>query len=448
MELFDTPRQLTTVHLLGPAGRHPLRVLPMATSSRQPPCSGLSPAAQLLPHLSVIDPDQCRGIDQSSGIPSRLPSAPTFGPLRGPPSGLGARPPVAGGSRRGVTLQNANLTRRIPAPALMDASDADSQTDSQTSANEPILKDASPRADPRTGLTWQSTQRHQLILSFLQDHSVSEFVTAVQERYPHPSTTATWLGAALGALPRAQIYGFRRSFVPADVAVIKNAIRAAKRNLRLTASVATPGIPLQTISEALQHPNLPPAHKLFLALQILTGGHRATSIENIQIRDVVDPAAMTPDFRPKPFADTPVTTPTVDLAIIFRDTKTAATIGTYALHLSVTAELAVMIKQLLRLSAQNQAHLPSHKQFLFGPSKALIRRQCGQLLPARPLRRTLLRMLCGPMGISPEDALLFSRHTTVKQLRTYLGAGVVADKDRAVTTGISALIPSMIPELL
>lgn len=424
----------------------------MDTNSQQPPRRGTSPwhlpFAQLFPNLPEIVPDQCRGIGQCGGTLSRLQRSRTFGPTMDLPSGVAAPPPDASGSRLCTSLPNKNLMRLFPAPALMDTSEADTQSNSQPSMNEPPLTETSSRADPRTGLTWQSTLRHRQILSFLQDHSVSEFVAAVQERYPHPSTTATWLGAALGALPRAQLYGYRRSFGLADVVILKNAIRAAKRNQRLTASVSTPGIPLHTISAALQHPNLPSAHKLFLALQILTGGHRATSIENIQIRDVVDPVSLTPDFRPKPFAETPVTTPTVDLAIIFRDTKTASVIGIYALHISVTADLAAMIKQLLRLSGKNQAHLPSHKQFLFGPSKSLIRRQCGQLLPARPLRRTLLRMLCGPMGVPPEDALLFSRHTTVKQLRTYLGAGVVADKDRAVTTGISALIPSLIPELL
>lgn len=318
----------------------------------------------------------------------------------------------------------------------------------QMGHERPISRPRQSDTDDRTGLTHQSTVRHETILSYLESHSVAQFVEAVKARYPHPSTAATWLGSAIGALPRASIYGFQRITTAGDLAILKNALRALKKLMRLTQPIDTEGVPVGAIAAVLQSPRLSRSHRLFLSLQILTGGHRATSVENIQVRDVLDPLQLTEDYRPTHFSLTPVREPTSAVAIIFRDTKTAATIGTYALHLSLTPTLAEDLKSLLRESATSQAHLPVHRRFLFGVDRALIRRHCGQLLPARSLRRTMLRMICGPLGVSPEEALLFSRHTTVKQLRTYLGAGVVADKERDTTSSISALIPTLITPLM
>lgn len=374
--------------------------------------------------------------------PTKVPAALVRAEARQPLPGwhLSARLDAASAASDATSASNADSIEHVVAPGLL--------TVNGKKPKQPFGRPRPSDTDDRTGLTHQSTVRHETILSYLESHSVAQFVEAVKTQYPHPSTAATWLGAALGALPRASIYGFQRITTAGDLAILKNALRALKKLLRLTQPIDTEGVPVGAIAAVLQSPGLSRSHRLFLSLQILTGGHRATSVENIQVRDVLDPLQLTEDYRPTHFSLTPVREPTSAVAIIFRDTKTAATIGTYALHLSLTPTLAEDLKSLLRESATSQAHLPVHRRFLFGVDRALIRRHCGQLLPARSLRRTMLRMICGPLGVSPEEALLFSRHTTVKQLRTYLGAGVVADKERDTTSSISALIPTLITPLM
>jgi hypothetical protein len=297
--------------------------------------------------------------------------------------------------------------------------------------------------DLRTGLTSQTTKRHCAILDAISATSISQFIKSVQTAWPDPSTQRTWVSAAIGALKRAHVY--RPTFDLADlqkhVAACKQAIVPIDRRIRLEKPLWTPALSLERIATTIQNIKDPEV-LLFAVLSVLTGGHRGTSVQSLQLRDVVLTGHMSSGLVPTTctaLAPAMCTTPQ-DIALIFRDGKTAATIGHYCMHIRIPPSVVDILRQVANAAQLAQAQFPPHRQFLFGQRHKTIATRVAKLLPLRELRRGMLRYLAWELEIPPEQLLLFSRHTHVQQLKTYLGAGVYTRDEYLTTTQASSAL--------
>jgi hypothetical protein len=251
------------------------------------------------------------------------------------------------------------------------------------------------------------------------------------------------VSAAIGALKRAHVY--RPTFDLADlqkhVAACKQAIVPIDRRIRLEKPLWTPALSLERIATTMQNIKDPEV-LLFAVLSVLTGGHRGTSVQSLQLRDVVLTGHMSSGLVPTTctaLAPAMCTTPQ-DIALIFRDGKTAATIGHYCMHIRIPPSVVDILRQVANAAQLAQAQFPPHRQFLFGQRHKTIATRVAKLLPLRELRRGMLRYLAWELEIPPEQLLLFSRHTHVQQLKTYLGAGVYTRDEYLTTTQASSAL--------
>jgi hypothetical protein len=227
---------------------------------------------------------------------------------------------------------------------------------------------------------------------------------------------------------------------------LRTAISVCDRRIRLEKPFFTPATDIRTISSRLARlRQLGPPYLLMAALLLLTGGHRGSSIATLQLRDVVLMDRMSPSVMP---SDCTTITPAMcstplQIAIVFRDTKTGDRIGAYALHIQLPPVLVSMLAHVALASLHDQVHQPRHLQFLFGRQRAQIMKKVASILPFRTTRRLVLRYLAWDLGLPASDVLLFSRHTTVKQLTTYLGAGAFTRDEMQTTVAASAEMASL-----
>ena len=358
-------------------------------------------------------------------------------------------PPDTIGGRYPTRNTQARKTRQ------MDFQPSISSASSSSTASNDFLLEEDGTHDSRTGLTKQSTTRHMTILRSLASFpgslqkKLNAWWLSLQSRFTDPATLRTWVAASLGALKRAHVYGFtdRESvwYDPAIRPMILGWITALERRIRLEKPILTAQLELAEIRDRfIKAPT--DEVRLFIALQVLSGGHRATSIERLQIRDTIFMSLET--CRPLTLDEVNLSLlPTVynptrprSLALVFRDTKTSGRIGTYTLHIHLPKILLPILIRVLLRNAARSSSLPPHKQFLFGERRATVRRAS---LPSRTLRRTLLRMLA--MSGAPSSAVrLFSRHTDDAGLRTYLGAGLWQRDEANQTSPLSERLALMV----
>ena len=361
-----------------------------------------------------------------------------------------------------------------------------SSTNEESSSDDELMSPIIPygtgprrdQRDQRTGLTIGTSDRHRQLLRDAQKFrgiknnsttfNAQEWLHHMTLRYPDPSTLRTMLAAFLGALQKQAAYQvpLDKQIItsPALKALIQGRIRMCDQRIRLEKPVMTPATSPSEVAMAislalrLAHP-LRPHLLLHIALLCLTA-HRGSSITRLQLRDVVvtdghpiDDGNRLNQLSNEACAHLTDSGAVVPqgcrrIAIIFRDTKTSAAIGNFALHVTVPVGLLDILGTVATMSRLEQHNSPHHQQFLFGENRYLVEKMCRALLPFRETRRGILRMLAFTLHVPPSDLLLFSRHTDVKRLRTYLGAGLFLNDEAAKTAPITSLIPSLIPTLM
>jgi hypothetical protein len=268
---------------------------------------------------------------------------------------------------------------------------------------------------------------------------LQEWMRAIHEKYAHPSTQRTIFGLALGAIKRCHIY--RTSFcnIQALRNILLNKMKILETRMRIESDLLLPATTKNQMSTTMNWLTTygTPQQITLAALLILTS-HRGANILSLQARDMV----LMSNPGPKTLADDPIRELTVtaldhsqrstNIGIVFRKHKTMRYVGTYAIHIAVPFQLAQVFAECRMEAEASQSHLPPHKRLLFhGPMADL--KKVQRMLPYRETRRAILRTLAWEQQLTPEQLLLFSRHTGIKQLRTYLSSGLLLG-DEAMTT--------------
>ncbi len=99
--------------------------------------------------------------------------------------------------------------------SIFDKEDNDDAEDANETEKVVLEENLVPIVDVRTGLQMRTTQKHRLLLTFLQQHlgvpggPWKALIGFLSTRYPNPSSQRTWLASALGALKRQATYGFK-----------------------------------------------------------------------------------------------------------------------------------------------------------------------------------------------------------------------------------------------
>lgn len=315
----------------------------------------------------------------------------------------------------------------LPLPSMMvvpltnDRDQQDGSTDSDTDLDEAfsitsdLVKpsvEALHRWRMTSGLSSQQCKKHWYLLHILGRSSERlpswrNLVQHITSKWSHVGTRINWLGSALGAVKRRDMYmSHKLDYLWPIPAFIYDQLKTWRSNQLLVQNFDLPHIDtasIETIATSLQ-----PVASLYLRLMFRTA-QRSTSISKLQARDIFVERHSALNLLGEPRLQS--------LSIRFRDGKTITTTGAYTLHTLVSSQDISLLH-----------HLASQHRFIFGPHRQRVAAQVSQALreagyDVRACRRGALRHLAAA-GYSDEALMLLSRHTSRQTLYKYLGAGL------------------------
>ena len=267
-----------------------------------------------------------------------------------------------------------------------------------------------------------------------------EFIQQTQEaRGWSWGTVRTVIGRAMGALLRVEALSRQPwphgRIILAESSEWKDAMRYVDRQVRDRLNTNKIAAALADVAAIIANERIVPWHRLMVLLAWITSG-RLANIETLQRKDIRLESVENANGAA-----------VGTLTVFFRQHKTATSRGPY----TIVAELPTAWTAFFNETIAQWRPTPNGRLFRAGAARnmtaAIARLKTYTGINSRGIRRgSLRRMAESSRGIPLETLLLFSGHTRIQALYTYLDYQPGVDRKAAAAAASRALHPEVMEE--